>query len=62
MKEKKKSELSELVIEIVESQQKINNALIADLELLRNHIVRIESYLRIVEARREVELLKGKDK
>lgn len=48
------------VLRIHDSQSKMNDALIQDLESLRNRVYDLEAYVQLVEARRQAEL-DGKD-
>jgi hypothetical protein len=56
MKDKGITELPELIKLLVDSQQRVNEALVSDIKLLRDHIIKIEKSLELVEARREAEL------
>jgi hypothetical protein len=55
--ERKKS-IEDLLVMALESQARVNRAMIDDLELAHSRLVEIEDYLQVVEARREAELKK----
>jgi hypothetical protein len=59
---RRKKSLAELLVKAIESQEKVNEALISDLEALRDAVIRLEQYMELVEQRRKSELKKkGKE-
>lgn len=56
MKKSESADLLDILVKLTESQQRMNKALVSDMETLRNSVIKMERYLKLVEARREAEL------
>ena len=48
------------VTDITKSQQRLNAAMISDIEALAERVKRIEGYIQLLEARRDTELKRKK--
>lgn len=57
----KLGQVVEAVLSLNKSQQKLNKAFIADLEILRKEISQLQAYVQLVEARRKRELEEKKN-
>jgi len=58
---RKNKSLEDLLVKALQSQTRMNDALVSDLESLQSRLEKVEQYLEIVEARRDAELnQKGK--
>lgn len=56
MRKSKLRQVIEAVIAITQSHQKVHTAIIADLETLEQRIRTLESYVQLLEERRDAEL------
>lgn len=57
-----KKTIEKLLIESIQSQQRVNEAIITDLGNLADKIHRLENYAQLIEARREADLKERRKK